>query len=265
VLRLGDKVVLITGAGGGLGRGMALACAREGASVVCQDVREGAARAAAEAVVNAGGRATPHACDVTDGAAVEAMFDAVADELGPVNVLVNNAGILRAIPLPMMSLEDYQSVIDVNQTGVFLGMKSVIPSMIKAGGGSIVNTSSIDGFQGSPALTAYVAAKFAVRGMTRVAALELTAAGIRVNTVCPGATRTRMMDCPDMAGIDIDALASRMAPMGRMGEAREIANATLFLASDESSYITGTDITVDGGTLAGVGVEMFSQVTAAAS
>jgi 3alpha(or 20beta)-hydroxysteroid dehydrogenase len=109
-----------------------------------------------------------------------------------------------------------------------------------------------------------VGAKFAVRGMTRVAALELAAMGIRVNTVCPGATRTRMMDCPDLAGMDIDALASRMAPMARMGESPEVANATLFLASDESSYVTGTDITVDGGALAGVGVEMFSQVTASA-
>jgi 3alpha(or 20beta)-hydroxysteroid dehydrogenase len=145
---------------------------------------------------------------------------------------------------------------------VFLGMKSVVASMAQAGGGSIVNTSSIDGFQGSPTLLAYVAAKFAVRGMTRVAALELAAVNIRVNTVCPGATRTRMMDCPDMAGVDIEALSNRMAPMGRMGEADEIAKASLYLASDDSSYVTGTDLTVDGGTTAGVGVEMFSQVMA---
>jgi 3alpha(or 20beta)-hydroxysteroid dehydrogenase len=134
--------------------------------------------------------------------------------------------------------------------------------MAAAGSGSIVNVSSIDGFQGTPALVAYVAAKFAVRGMTRVAALELAAMNIRVNTVCPGATRTRMMDCPDMEGIDIEALSNRMTPLGRMGEAHEIAHAILYLASDDAAYTTGSDITVDGGATAGVGVEMFSNVTA---
>jgi len=200
--------------------------------------------------------------DVTNEEEWQTAVSVTESAFGPVTILVNNAGILRAIPMPLMALEDYQSVIDVNQTGVFLGMKSVVASMAQAGGGSIVNTSSIDGFQGSPTLLAYVAAKFAVRGMTRVAALELAAVNIRVNTVCPGATRTRMMDCPDMAGVDIEALSNRMAPMGRMGEADEISKAMLYLASDDSSYVTGTDLTVDGGTTAGVGVEMFSQVMA---
>jgi 3alpha(or 20beta)-hydroxysteroid dehydrogenase len=260
--RLQGKVALVTGAARGMGAATARLFVDEGAAVLLTDVVDDEGEALAQEL---GERAAYCHLDVTSEAAWQSAIGFAEAMFGPVSVLVNNAGILRAIPMPTMTLEDYQSVIDVNQTGVFLGMKAIVPSMAKAGGGSIVNTSSIDGFQGSPALTAYVAAKFAVRGMTRVAALELTAAGIRVNTVCPGATRTRMMDCPDMAGIDIDALASRMAPMGRMGEATEVANAMLFLASDESSYMTGTDITVDGGTLAGVGVEMFSQVTAAAS
>jgi 3alpha(or 20beta)-hydroxysteroid dehydrogenase len=213
--------------------------------------------------VELGPSAAYHRLDVTDEDQWQAAVGAAEASFGPVTALVNNAGILRAIPMPVMSLEDYQSVIDINQTGVFLGMKSVVPSMARAGGGSIVNTSSIDGFQGSPTLMAYVAAKFAVRGMTRVAALELAGMNIRVNTVCPGATRTRMMDCPDMEGIDIEALSNRMAPLGRMGEADEVAYATLFLSSDEAGYVTGTDLTVDGGTTAGVGVEMFSQVAAA--
>ena len=260
--RLQGKVALISGAARGMGAATAQLFVAEGASVLLTDVIDDEGEALAQEL---GERAAYCHLDVTSESSWENAIGFAEATFSPVNALVNNAGILRAIPLPMMSLEDYQSVIAVNQTGVFLGMKCIVPSMMKAGGGSIVNTSSIDGFQGSPALSAYVAAKFAVRGLTRVAALELAGAGIRVNTVCPGATRTRMMDCPDLAGIDIDELSSRMAPMGRMGESPEVANATLFLASDESSYVTGTDLTVDGGTLAGVGVEMFSQVTAAAS
>jgi 3alpha(or 20beta)-hydroxysteroid dehydrogenase len=259
--RVDGKVALITGAARGIGAATARLFIEQGARVLLTDVIDDEGEALA---LQLGENAAYCHLDVADEAAWQKAIGFAEAAFGPVSVLVNNAGILRAIALPVMSLEDYQSVIDINQTGVFLGIKRIVPSMMKAGGGSIVNTSSIDGFQGSPALTAYVAAKFAVRGMTRVAALELAASGIRVNTVCPGATRTRMMDCPDIAGIDLEAMSSRMTPMGRMGEPPEVANATLFLASDESSYVTGTDITVDGGALAGVGVEMFSQVIASA-
>ncbi|HEX3793621.1 MAG TPA: glucose 1-dehydrogenase [Acidimicrobiales bacterium] len=257
--RLEGKVALISGAARGIGAASARLFVGEGAKVVVADVIDDEGELLAKELGDA--CAFVH-LDVTDESQWLAAIEAAENQFGPVSVLVNNAGILRAIPLPLMSLEDYQSVIDVNQTGVFLGMKSVVGSMMKAGGGSIVNMSSIDGLQGSPALGAYVAAKFAVRGMTRVAALELAAAHIRVNTVCPGATRTTMMDAPDMAGIDIDALSCRMAPLARMGEAPEIAEAVLFLASDASSYCTGSDIVADGGATAGVGVEMFSLVEA---
>ncbi|HWF53287.1 MAG TPA: glucose 1-dehydrogenase [Solirubrobacteraceae bacterium] len=257
--RVEDKVALITGAARGMGAATARLFVAEGARVLLTDVvdDEGLALAA-----ELGDRAAYTHLDVTDESQWEAALSVAEERFGAVTVLVNNAGILRAIPLTAMSLEEYQSVVDVNQTGVFLGMKTVVPGMAVAGAGSIVNVSSIDGLQGSPALLAYVAAKFAVRGMTRVAALELAGMNIRVNTVCPGATRTRMMDCPDMAGIDIEALSNRMAPLGRMGEAHEVADAILYLASDAAGYITGTDLTVDGGTTAGVGVEMFSQITA---
>jgi 3alpha(or 20beta)-hydroxysteroid dehydrogenase len=134
------------------------------------------------------------------------------ERFGKVDVLVNNAGVLRAVPIPNMTEDIYREVIDVNQIAVFLGMKAVVGPMVAAGGGSIVNISSIDGHQGTPTLVAYVAAKYAVCGMTRVAALELASVGIRANTVCPGATRTRMMDAPDMAGVDIEAMSARMAP-----------------------------------------------------
>jgi 3alpha(or 20beta)-hydroxysteroid dehydrogenase len=257
--RVEGKVALVTGAARGMGAATARLFVAEGAKVMIADVVDDEGEALAREL---GADAAYIHLDVTSEEDWQTAVSVTESAFGPVTILVNNAGILRAIPLPLMALEDYQSVIDVNQTGVFLGMKSVVASMAQAGGGSIVNTSSIDGFQGSPTLLAYVAAKFAVRGMTRVAALELAAVNIRVNTVCPGATRTRMMDCPDMAGVDIEALSNRMAPMGRMGEADEIAKASLYLASDDSSYVTGTDLTVDGGTTAGVGVEMFSQVMA---
>ena len=257
--RLDGKVAVITGAARGMGAATARLFAEHGARVLLTDVIDEEGELLAKELGDAASYAH---LDVTDEAEWQQAIASAESTFGPVTTLVNNAGILRAIPMPLMALEDYQSVIDINQTGVFLGMKSVVPSMAVAGGGSIVNVSSVDGFQGSPALMAYVAAKFAVRGMTRVAALELAGMGIRVNTVCPGATRTRMMDCPDMAGIDIEALSNRMAPMGRMGEPHEVAFATLYLASDEASYTTGTDIVIDGGTIAGVGVEMFSQVSA---
>jgi 3alpha(or 20beta)-hydroxysteroid dehydrogenase len=256
--RIEGKVALITGAARGMGAATARLFIDQGAKVLLTDVEDAEGQLLAKEL---GDNATYTRLDVTDETQWQNAIAHAKTTLGaPVSVLVNNAGILRAIPLPLMSLADYQQVIDINQTAVFLGMKNVVPAMAEAGKGSIINVSSIDGFQGSPALSAYVAAKFAVRGLTRVAALELAAMNIRVNTVCPGATRTRMMDCPDMAGIDIEALSARMAPLGRMGEAPEIANATLFLASDEASYITGTDLVIDGGTIAGVGVEMFSQV-----
>jgi 3alpha(or 20beta)-hydroxysteroid dehydrogenase len=257
--RVEGKVALVTGAARGMGAATARLFVAEGAKVMLADVVDDEGEALA---LELGADAAYIHLDVTSEEDWQTAVSVTESAFGPVTILVNNAGILRAIPLPLMALEDYQSVIDVNQTGVFLGMKCVVASMAQAGGGSIVNTSSIDGFQGSPTLLAYVAAKFAVRGMTRVAALELAAVNIRVNTVCPGATRTRMMDCPDMAGVDIEALSNRMAPMGRMGEADEIAKASLYLASEDSSYVTGTDLTVDGGTTAGVGVEMFSQVMA---
>src|ERR1700722_11856574 len=172
--RLQGKVALISGAARGMGAETARLFVDEGASVLLTDVIDDEGDALVQEL---GERAAYCHLDVTSEDSWQNAIGFAEATFGPVSVLVNNAGILRAIPMPAMSLEGYQSVIDVNQTGVFLGMKSVVPSMLKAGGGSIVNTSSIDGFQGTPALTAYVAAKFAVRGMTRVAALELAAAG----------------------------------------------------------------------------------------
>jgi 3alpha(or 20beta)-hydroxysteroid dehydrogenase len=256
--RLSGKVAVVTGAARGMGAATCRRFVEQGARVLVTDVLDEEGEVLAKEL---GASAAFAHLDVSSEADWTRVVAGAQQRFGKVDVLVNNAGVLRAVPLPDMTEEIYRQVIDINQVGVFLGMKAVVGAMVAAGGGSIVNISSIDGHQGTPTLVAYVAAKYAVRGMTRVAALELAQLGIRVNTVCPGATRTRMMDCPDMAGIDIEALSARMAPLGRIGEAHEIADAALFLASKESSYITGTDIVVDGGAISGVGVEMFSQVS----
>ncbi|HEY1970048.1 MAG TPA: glucose 1-dehydrogenase [Pseudonocardia sp.] len=255
--RLAGKVAIVTGGARGMGAATCRRFVGEGASVLVTDVVDEEGEVLAKEL---GAAAAYTHLDVTSEVDWTRAVAEAQERFGKVNVLVNNAGILRAVPIPQMTEEIYRQVIDVNQVSVFLGMKAVVGAMAAAGGGSIVNISSIDGHQGTPTLVAYVAAKYAVRGMTRVAALELAQLKIRANTVCPGATRTRMMDCPDMAGIDIEAMSARMAPLGRIGEAHEIADAALFLASEESSYITGTDIVVDGGAISGVGVEMFSQV-----
>ncbi|HTK66107.1 MAG TPA: glucose 1-dehydrogenase [Pseudonocardia sp.] len=255
--RLAGKVAIVTGGARGMGAAISTLYAEQGAKVLVTDVIDDEGEALAKEI---GEAAHYRHLDVTqEDEWTAAVADAV-ERFGKVDVLVNNAGILRAVPIPNMTEEIYRQVIDVNQVAVFLGMKAVVGPMAQAGGGSIVNISSIDGHQGTPTLVAYVAAKYAVCGMTRVAALELAQLKIRANTVCPGATRTRMMDAPDMAGVDIEAMSAKMAPLGRIGEAHEVAAAALFLASDESSYITGTDIVVDGGATSGVGVEMFNQV-----
>src|SRR5581483_9384857 len=232
--RLAGKVAIVTGGARGMGAAISTLYAEQGAKVLVTDVidDEGEALAKELGSGTSPARVAYRHLDVTrEDEWTAAVADAV-ERFGKVDVLVNNAGILRAVPIPNMTEEIYRQVIDVNQVAVFLGMKAVVGPMVAAGGGSIVNISSIDGHQGTPTLVAYVAAKYAVCGMTRVAALELASAGIRANTVCPGATRTRMMDAPDMAGVDIEAMSARMAPLGRIGEAHEVAAAALFLASD---------------------------------
>jgi 3alpha(or 20beta)-hydroxysteroid dehydrogenase len=172
------------------------------------------------------------------------------ESLGGVDVLVNNAGILRFAALPDMSLEDYLRIVNVNQVGTFLGMRAVAKPMMAAGRGSIVNISSVEGLAGMPYLTAYTATKFAIRGMTKVAALELGPSGIRVNSVHPGMIETDMVK--DAAGghdVDLSPAAKRIA-LRRMGQAEDIAEVVLFLASDRSAYVTGAELAADGGATA---------------
>jgi 3alpha(or 20beta)-hydroxysteroid dehydrogenase len=180
----------------------------------------------------------------------KAVVDEAVETLGGVDVLVNNAGILRFAALPDMPLEDYMRIVNVNQVGTFLGMRAVAKPMMSAGKGSIVNISSVEGLAGMPYLTAYTSTKFAIRGMSKVAALELGPNGIRVNSVHPGMIETDMVK--DAAGghdIDLSPAAKRI-PLRRMGTSEDIAEVVLFLASDRSAYVTGAELAADGGATA---------------
>lgn len=242
--RLQDKVALITGGARGQGAAEATLFAEEGASVAVADVLDGDGRAAAD---EAGG--TYHHLDVTDEAAWQEVVGNVVAEHGPISVLVNNAGIYYSERTLDMSLADYRRVIDVNQVGVFLGMKTVGAVMADAGTGSIVNISSVAGLRGGQGSIAYAASKFAVRGMTKVAAREFARFGVRVNSIHPGAIDTAMLQ--QVAGFEGDAEQElRRIPLRRIAEPIEVARLALFLASDESSYSTGSEFLIDGGMMA---------------
>ncbi|MNZ60643.1 3-alpha-(or 20-beta)-hydroxysteroid dehydrogenase [compost metagenome] len=245
--RLDGKVALITGAARGQGAAEARAFVEQGARVVIADLLEEDGQRLAEEL---GESAIFQRLDVTCAEQWEAVVRATEEVFGKLDVLVNNAGILVLAPLEDCSLETYRKVIDVNQVGCWLGMKSVLPAMKRAGGGSIVNVSSTAGMEGVAGGTAYVASKFAVRGMTKAAALELGRHGIRVNSVHPGGIDTVMARPPELADIDSSLIYGGL-PIPRIGRPQEVANLMLFLASDESSYCTGSEFIVDGGMLAG--------------
>ncbi|MGE4653115.1 MAG: glucose 1-dehydrogenase [Myxococcota bacterium] len=250
--RMQGKVALISGAARGMGQAEARLFAAEGGKVAVCDVRDDEGKAVAEEI---GANATYLHLDVTQEDEWGAAVAATTTQFGKLNVLVNNAGIAEAAPLAQMSLDSYQRVIDVNQTGVFLGMRAVVEAMTAAGGGSIVNISSIDGLVGMNNIISYIASKWAVRGMTKAAAMELATHGIRVNSIHPGFIHTHLAveEESHLAATHalLDAHTARLAPMGRTGEPEEIARLALFLASDESSYSTGSEFVADGGLVAG--------------
>lgn len=221
----------------------------EGARVVVADVldEEGTALAA-----ELGDRAAYAHLDVTDEAAWTALVERTERELGPVGVLVNNAGI-GGVPAPLeaTTLADWHHVLSVNLDGSFLGIRACIPSLRRNGGGAIVNVSSFAGLLGSPLLGGYAASKFAVRGLTRVAAMELAADGIRVNSVHPGYISTPLLE-----GVEESALHGRVA-IERLGTPADVTPAVLFAASEEARYITGAEIPVDGGWAAGEPTPIF--------
>ncbi|MGD8810539.1 MAG: glucose 1-dehydrogenase [Gammaproteobacteria bacterium] len=248
-MRLKDKVAIVTGAASGMGAATARLFAREGAKVVVTDLLEAEGAAVAKEISDAGGEARFHTLDVTSEADWAAVVADTVSAYGRVDILINNAGVSGSHP-DLLNTETWDQQMTVNAGSVFLGMRAVIPEMKKTGGGAIVNISSISGFVGQRMVhMGYNAAKGAVRLATKAAAVQFARDGIRVNSVHPGVMppmRTSIMTAdPEMRRRMTSAI-----PMGREGKIEEVANANLFLASDEASYITGIELPVDGGYLA---------------
>lgn len=234
--RVAGKVALISGGARGIGAADAKLLVSEGAKVIIGDVldEEGAAL-----VDELGDAARYVHLDVTQPDQWKSAVSGAVEEFGALNVLVNNAGVVNGSFLQQFDLAQWQRIIDVNLTGVFLGMQAVADAMIAAGGGSIINMSSIEGLRGTPWAHGYVATKWAVRGLTKSVAVELAGHNIRVNSLHPGMIRT-----PMTAHLPEDMIS---IPLGRAGQVDEVASFVLFLASDESSYATGTEFVMDGG------------------
>lgn len=248
-MRLKDEVALITGAGSGIGRESAILFAAEGAAVVAVDVNQASAQATADAIRAAGGKAIAVQADVSKAADCEAMVYTAENELGKLTVLFNNAGISHADDDDSIATteEVWDLTFDINVKGVFLGCKYGVPALRRAGGGSIINTASFVAVVGAatPQL-AYTSSKGAVLSMTRELACIHAREGIRVNALCPGPLRTELL----MKYLNTEEKKQRRLvhiPMGRFGEAAEIAKAALFLASKDSSFVTGAEFLVDGG------------------
>ena len=242
--RLEGKVAIITGAGRGIGRATALLFASEGAKVVVADIDPEAAKKVADEIAASKGEALPTKVDVSSPEDAEKMAKAAVDAFGGIDVLVNNAGIIRDKTLLKMSHEEFNRVIEVNLKGVFNCTKAVVPHMLEKGSGVILNASSVVALYGNFGQTNYVASKCAVIGMTKVWARELGPKGIRVNAVAPGFITTNMTESiPEEVK---NAIVSRI-PLGRMGSPEDVAFVYLFLASDEARYINGAVISVDGG------------------
>ncbi|MER6309442.1 SDR family NAD(P)-dependent oxidoreductase [Streptomyces sp. NPDC001739] len=258
--KLDGRVVLITGAARGQGEQEARLFAAEGAGVVLADVLDEPGEAVAKEI---GDAARYVHLDVSQEEQWVAAVAAAKRAYGKVDGLVNNAGILRFNELTATPLAEFQQIVQVNQVGAFLGIKTAAPEIAAAGGGTIVNTASYTGVTGMAYVGAYTATKHAIVGLTRVAALELAAKKIRVNAVCPGAIDTAMSNPAQLdpaadaeqASAALDELYRKLVPLGRVGRPEEVARLALFLTSEEdSAYITGQPFVVDGGWLAGVNI-----------
>ena len=249
-MRLAGKVALVSGAASGMGQSEATIFAREGAKVIVADILEAEGKQVADKIVSGGGQARFVKLDVTNEVEWDAAVKAAVSAFGKLDVLVNNAGISGTYDADMLSSAAWDTVMGVNAKGVFLGVKYAIPLMKKAGGGAIVNISSISGFVGQDGVhMAYNASKGAVRIMTKTAAVQFAGDRIRVNSVHPG-FMPPMRTSKTSADPTWRAKMLGAVPMKREGRVEEVAHAVLFLASDEASYITGTELVVDGGYLA---------------
>ena len=245
-MRLKNKVAIITGGGGDIGRAIALRFSEEGAQVLVADISKEAGQETVEMINNRGGKAVFHRTDMTKQDEVKALIEKALDTFQRIDIVCNNAGVnSEEKKIPDVSLEEWQKVIAINLTGVFLWMKYAIPSM--GPGSSIVNIASIAGIKGQKLVSPYSASKSSVMTLTKTAATEFGRKNIRVNAVAPGVIDTKMVD--DWRKTDKWPILSTANALRRIGKAEEVANAVLFLASDEASFITGETLIVDGGTL----------------
>ncbi len=245
--RFVDRSVLVTGGGSGIGRAAARLFATEGGRVVVVDQNEADAQATVSLIRDGGGEALAVRADVSREADCRAMVERALSAYGRLHVAFNNAGV-GASGFAVADEEEvaWNRLIDVNLKGIFLAMKYEIPAMLAAGGGAIVNTASVAGLVGERGIGAYAASKHGVVGLTRTAALDYIDQGIRVNAVCPGATRTRIL-ADWFQDPKVEAFILSRHPIGRIAEPEEIARAVLFLASDDASFIVGQALAVDGG------------------
>jgi len=245
--KLDNKVAIVTGAGSGIGKATALLFAREGARVIVAD-HSGAEEETAREI---GDAALAVRVDVSRSADVRAMIAAAGGRFGRLDILFNNAGIEGAqAPTADCSEENFDRVIAVNLKGVFLGMKYALPAMLASGGGAIINNASVAGLVGFPGIPAYCASKGGVIQLTKTAALEYATQGIRVNAICPGVIWTPMVARLTGDSAEARAQFAQLEPVGRMGQPEEVAALALFLAGDESSFVTGAALPVDGGFVA---------------
>ena len=248
-MRLKDKVALITGASSGIGKEAALLFAQEGAKIVCVDLNDEAGKQTVAEIKAAGGEAAYIHADISKAADSENMAAFAEDKFGKLNIMFNNAGIMHSSDDDAINTDEaiWDLTMNINAKGVFLGCKYGIPALRRAGGGSIINTASFVGVMGAATpQIAYTASKGAVLALSRELAIVHAKENIRVNSLCPGPLHTELL----MKFLNTDAKKNRRLvhlPMGRFGEAKEMAKAALFLASDEASYVTGTDFMVDGG------------------
>ena len=244
-----NKVVIVTGAGSGIGKATAIHFATYKATVVVSDIDVESAQKVVDEIISNGGKATVNKCNVAKFEEVENLIHSTVTKFGQLDVLVNNAGIgPNLLRTHESSLKDWDRVISVNQTGVFYCMKVALQQFLKQGHGNIVNIASLAGLKASPNNISYSASKFAVVGMTKSVAMEYATKNIRVNAVCPGYTESALLSQLINAKPEMDAILKSVIPMKRYGKANEIADAVVWLASDNTKFMTGQTITLDGGT-----------------
>jgi 3-oxoacyl-[acyl-carrier protein] reductase len=241
---LSGQTALVTGASRGIGKSIALTLGKAGAKVACIARNEEKLKETADEITAAGGTAVTYCCDVTDSAAVEKVFEAVLEQWEQIDIIVNNAGITRDTLIPRMSDEEWDDVITTNLRSVFLFTRSGIQAMMRKRYGRIINISSVSGIMGNPGQANYSASKAGIIGLTQTVAREIAGRKVTVNAICPGFIATEMTDA---LGPMVQDEVKKRVPAKRLGQAEEIADAVLYLASDSGAYITGQILTVDGG------------------